>query len=164
MAVNKVCKGVGTSAYTPWLNADGGFHSDLTMMQTGEDTVRIVTGAFDGGRDEYWIKKHLPQDESVTFTNMTESVTTLGLWGPNAPAILGSLTDADVSYEGSPYGSVIDIEIAGIKCTLFRVSYVGDTGWEIYTSWDNGPALWDCLLYTSPSPRDKRQSRMPSSA
>ena len=23
---------------------------------------------------------------------------------------------------------------------------------------------WGCLLYTSPSPRDKRQSRMPSSA
>ena len=23
---------------------------------------------------------------------------------------------------------------------------------------------WICLLYTSPSPRDKRQSRMPSSA
>ena len=25
-------------------------------------------------------------------------------------------------------------------------------------------AMWGCLLYTSPSPRDKRQSRMPSSA
>ena len=25
-------------------------------------------------------------------------------------------------------------------------------------------SLWICLLYTSPSPRDKRQSRMPSSA
>ena len=25
-------------------------------------------------------------------------------------------------------------------------------------------AIWVCLLYTSPSPRDKRQSRMPSSA
>ena len=25
-------------------------------------------------------------------------------------------------------------------------------------------AVSDCLLYTSPSPRDKRQSRMPSSA
>ena len=24
--------------------------------------------------------------------------------------------------------------------------------------------IMDCLLYTSPSPRDKRQSRMPSSA
>ena len=34
---------------------------------------------------------------------------------------------------------------------------------------DRGPARHDarlmiCLLYTSPSPRDKRQSRMPSSA
>ena len=25
-------------------------------------------------------------------------------------------------------------------------------------------AMWDCLLYTSPSPRDQRGSRMPSSA
>ena len=31
--------------------------------------------------------------------------------------------------------------------------------------WDqNGKEHIDCLLYTSPSPRDKRQSRMPSSA
>ena len=28
----------------------------------------------------------------------------------------------------------------------------------------NGGVLRTCLLYTSPSPRDKRQSRMPSSA
>ena len=27
-----------------------------------------------------------------------------------------------------------------------------------------GEVVKDCLLYTSPSPRDKRQSRMPSSA
>ena len=29
---------------------------------------------------------------------------------------------------------------------------------------DPSPAVQGCLLYTSPSPRDKRQSRMPSSA
>ena len=28
----------------------------------------------------------------------------------------------------------------------------------------DGLMHWNCLLYTSPSPRDKRQSRMPSSA
>ena len=28
----------------------------------------------------------------------------------------------------------------------------------------DGDTLYFCLLYTSPSPRDKRQSRMPSSA
>ena len=26
------------------------------------------------------------------------------------------------------------------------------------------PKVWDCLLYTSPSPRDRQKSRMPSSA
>ena len=29
---------------------------------------------------------------------------------------------------------------------------------------NRGSEGWSCLLYTSPSPRDKRQSRMPSSA
>jgi glycine cleavage system aminomethyltransferase T/glycine/D-amino acid oxidase-like deaminating enzyme len=146
LAVNKVDVPVGRSIYTPWLTPDGGFHSDLTMMRTGEDEVRIVTGVFDGGRDEFWVKKHMPTDGSVSFSNLTLDITTLGLWGPNAPALLGELTDADLSQQGSPYGSLVDVEIAGLPCTLFRISYVGDTGWEIYTDWDNGPALWDALL------------------
>ena len=34
-----------------------------------------------------------------------------------------------------------------------------------YSDWDMGGTPYkNCLLYTSPSPRDKRQSRMPSSA
>ena len=28
----------------------------------------------------------------------------------------------------------------------------------------DGDNLWNCLLYTSPSPRDRTRSRMPSSA
>ena len=38
-------------------------------------------------------------------------------------------------------------------------AYLEDEGFEVTTAVDG-----DCLLYTSPSPRDKRQSRMPSSA
>ena len=44
----------------------------------------------------------------------------------------------------------------GIPATMF---YVDDINTEYKKLIDNG-----CLLYTSPSPRDKRQSRMPSSA
>jgi glycine cleavage system aminomethyltransferase T/glycine/D-amino acid oxidase-like deaminating enzyme len=149
LAVNKVDKPVGSSVYTPWLTPDGGFHSDLTMMRIGEDTVRIVTGVFDGGRDLFWIKKHLPES-GVTLTDATLDITTLGVWGPNAPAVVGKLTDQDLSQEGSPYGSLRNVEIqtadGPIQATLFRISYVGDTGWEIYTAWDNGPALWDALV------------------
>ena len=35
---------------------------------------------------------------------------------------------------------------------------------QLNASHDNMVLLPTCLLYTSPSPRDKRQSRMPSSA
>ena len=146
LAVNKVDVPVGRSIYTPWLNSDGGFHSDLTMMRLGEDRVRIVTGVFDGGRDEFWTRRHMPTDSSVTFTNITKQLTTLGLWGPNAPAVLSQLTNQDLDHEGSPYGWIVDAEVAGVSCQLFRISYVGDTGWEIYTAWENGPGLWDALM------------------
>ena len=47
--------------------------------------------------------------------------------------------------------------------TLFRspIYYESRTRMKFKCTKDN---LEDCLLYTSPSPRDKRQSRMPSSA
>ncbi len=145
LACNKVDVPVGRAVYTPWLTPNGGFHSDLTMIRLGDQHIRVVTGAFDGGRDEFWVRKYLPADESVTFTNRTSDICTIGLWGPNAPVLVGSLTEIDLSHDGSPYGSVIKAEIAGIECELFRISYVGDTGWEIYTSWSDGPALWDAL-------------------
>ena len=154
LAVNKVDVAVGRSIYTPWLNADGGFHSDLTMMRLGEQRIRIVTGVFDGGRDEFWVRKHMPNDGSVVFSNVTKEITTLGLWGPNSAALLSQLTDADLSQHGSPYGSIVPVEldcgIGGngrrIEAHLFRISYVGDSGWEIYTDWRNGPLLWDALF------------------
>ena len=151
LAVNRIDVPVGRSIYTPWLTPDGGFHSDLTMMRLGADRVRVVTGVFDGGRDEFWARRHLPTDGSVSFANVTDSITTLGLWGPNAPAVLAGLCDADLSQAGSAYGSLIDVELdcgggRRVEATLFRISYVGDTGWEIYMAWDDGPAVWDALM------------------
>ena len=151
LAVNKIDVPVGRSIYTPWLTPDGGFHSDLTMMRMGTERVRVVTGVFDGGRDEFWVRRHMPTDGSVSFANITDDITTLGLWGPNAPAVLGAICDADLSQAGSSYGSLVDVELdcgtgRPVAATLFRISYVGDTGWEIYLAWDDGPAVWDTLM------------------
>ncbi len=146
LAVNKIDVPVGRSVYTPWLNRDGGFHSDLTMMRTGADTVQIVTGVFDGGRDEFWVRKHMPVDGSVTFRNRTMQISTLGLWGPNAAAVLGQLTDHDLSQSGSPYGSFLPVTVAGVDVELFRISYVGDAGWEIYIPWDQATTVWDAVV------------------
>ena len=53
--------------------------------------------------------------------------------------------------EGAEAGLVTGSGMAAISATLLAVLSAGDH-------------LLACLLYTSPSPRDKRQSRMPSSA
>ena len=53
-------------------------------MRLGEEHFRVITGAFDGGRDEYWFRQHLPDDGSVTFIDNTSALCTIGVWGPNA--------------------------------------------------------------------------------
>ena len=60
MVVNNCDVKVGGSIYTPVLNPSGGFRSDLTILRLALDRFRIITGAFDGGRDEYWFRHNLP--------------------------------------------------------------------------------------------------------
>ena len=55
--------------------------------------------------------------------------------------------------------------------TVYDLLVGHEVGHALYTPADNWmsdypdvPPSYVCLLYTSPSPRDKRQSRMPSSA
>ena len=129
-------------------NIYGGIKSDLTVSRLEEDKFWILAGAGNGMIDLTWFRQNAPRDGSVTIIDWTSAYAGIGLWGPNAPEVLQQLTNVDLTQEGSPYGHVIDAEIAGLECSLFRISYVGDTGWEIYVPWEDGPALWDALWET----------------
>ena len=55
------------------------------------------------------------------------------------------------------------------ECIVCGLIYDEEEGWpedgiEPGTKWEDVPEDWICLLYTSPSPRDVEESRMPSSA
>ena len=89
---------VGKVVYTPVLDANGGFRSDLTVMRLGDDHFRVVTGGAHGMADAQWFTDHLV--DGATLTDRTDEISTIGLWGPRARDILASLTDADVSDEG----------------------------------------------------------------
>ncbi|WP_420623825.1 FAD-dependent oxidoreductase [Candidatus Poriferisodalis sp.] len=144
MVVNKCDLPVGRSIYTPVLTPDGGFRSDLTIVRLAQDRYRIATGAFDGGRDEYWFRHNLPAS-GVAFENRTEALATYGVWGPNAVALLATLTETDLSQEAFGYGQVRNALLAGIPAQMFRISYVGDAGFEIYCATSAGLALWDAI-------------------
>ena len=55
--------------------------------------------------------------------------------------------------------NILEGHVAGVNCVSF--SPCGN----LLASWDySGMLIICCLLYTSPSPRDRTRSRMPSSA
>jgi glycine cleavage system aminomethyltransferase T/glycine/D-amino acid oxidase-like deaminating enzyme len=136
---------VGRVVYTPWLSQSGGFKSDLTIMRLGDELFRVVTGGAHGMADRKWLRDHLPEDGSAQLADLTSAWCTLGLWGPRARDILGSVTSDDVSHEAFPFATCRTIEVGPLRALASRISYVGDLGWELYVPIEQGARLWDIV-------------------
>ena len=145
MTVNQMNVAVGRAVYTPLLTYAGGFKADLTILRLADDHFRVVTGGAGGNVDKKWFKDHLPVDGSVQFQEQTSAICTAGLWGPKARDVLQSVTHDDVSDEAFPFATVKELVIDNIRVLAFRISYVGELGWEIYTWTEQGLQLWDKL-------------------
>ena len=146
MAANACDRPPGASIYTPLLTPDGGFRADLTIQRLATDHFRVVTGAFDGARDAAWFRKHLPEDGSVHFEDLSAEICTLGVWGPGAEALLGEISGAPLSQTAFPYASVRNVVLDGTPTTMCRISYVGESGWEIYVEASLAPRVWDAVV------------------
>ncbi|HLK79632.1 MAG TPA: FAD-dependent oxidoreductase [Streptosporangiaceae bacterium] len=133
----------GRVVYTSWLDENGGFRADLTVMRLGPDRFRVVTGGATGMSDAAWIRRHLP--EGAFLADLTSAWTTIGLWGPRARDVLASVTDDDVSHEGFAFGTCREIEVNGLVVLASRISYVGELGWELHVPIEQGLRLWDTL-------------------
>jgi glycine cleavage system aminomethyltransferase T len=136
---------VERNVYTPVLSHNGGFKSDLTIMRLGDGHFRVVTGGASGMSDKKWFADHLPDDGSAQLVDLTTAMTTIGLWGPRAREVLAAATRDDVSNEGFKFGTCRVIDIDTVRVLASRISYVGDLGWELYVSMEQGLRLWDTL-------------------
>jgi glycine cleavage system aminomethyltransferase T/glycine/D-amino acid oxidase-like deaminating enzyme len=143
----------GKVIYTPVLDANGGFRSDLTVMRLGDDHFRVVTGGAHGPADRKWFGDHLVDE--ATLTDRTDEISTIGLWGPRARDILASLTTADVSAEAFPMLTCREIGVStsagDVTVLASRISYVGELGWELYVAMDDAAGVWEALLDTGDS-------------
>ena len=136
---------IGRNVYTPVLSPNGGFKSDLTVMRLADDHFRVVTGGAAGMSDKKWFSDHLAADGTAQLFDLTSGMTTIGLWGPRARDILASATSDDVSNDGFKFGSCRTIDVGTVRVLASRISYVGDLGWELYITIDQGLKLWDAL-------------------
>lgn len=146
LTVAQLDRPVGRVIYTPVLGPDGGFRSDLTVVRLGEFHFRVVTGGADGARDLHWFTRHLPDDGSVAFTDVTSAVCTLGLWGPRARDVLAAVTGDDVSDAAFPFATARELTIGSTPVLALRLSYVGELGWELHAPVESGLRLWDALV------------------
>ena len=142
---NRMDRPVGRITYTQMLNRRGGIECDFTVTRLAEDRFWIVTGTAFGNHDLGWIRRHAPDDGSVEVADLTSTRACLGIWGPAAREIVGSLTDDDLSNDAFPYMTARQISVGGLPVLALRVTYVGELGWELYCPTEDGLALWDAL-------------------
>jgi len=138
--------GPGRAVYTQWLNERGGIEADLTVTRLSEDAYMVVTAAATAKRDLHWLRRNLAQDARVAVDDVTNAYAVLGVMGPNSRALLQSLTDADLSNAGFPFGASREIEIGHVRLRATRISYMGELGWELYVPSDMAAGLFDIIV------------------
>jgi glycine cleavage system aminomethyltransferase T/glycine/D-amino acid oxidase-like deaminating enzyme len=142
LTTNRVDRPVGTVVYSLLLDERGGVRSDLTIARLAHD--RFQVGA-NGPLDLDELLRQSSTDGDVSVRDITSGTCCIGLWGPRARDVLTSVTDADLSNEAFGYFRARDIWVGSVPVTALRLSYVGELGWELYTSADMGLRLWDTL-------------------
>ncbi len=141
---------IGKGIYTHFLDDEGNVRADFTVIRMA-DRCRLVNGADAGPRDLNYMRR-VAQDRGldVTITDVTEDFTTIGIWGPNARAKLQKVVEdpAALEKDAFPFAAIRPIRIAGRDVTAFRISYVGEQGWELHMAYADGLAVWDALRST----------------
>jgi len=145
LCANDIDRPRGTIVYTQLLNERGGIECDLTVTRLAADHFRIITGTAFGRHDLAWIRQHLPADGSVRVDDVTSQYCCLAIQGPLSREVLQSVCEEDLSNEAFPYMSAQSLSIGHVPVLAYRVTYVGELGWELYTGMEYGARLWDVL-------------------
>ncbi len=142
LVTGNVDKSVGSVTYCLLLDVDGGIRSDITVARLAADRFQV---GVNGNLDLDWFTRHLPADGTVQVRDLTPGTCCIGLWGPRARDLLQPLTETDFSHAALKYFRATQAFIGTVPVTAMRLSYVGELGWELYTTADHGQRLWDLL-------------------
>ncbi|KIX00098.1 uncharacterized protein Z518_10235 [Rhinocladiella mackenziei CBS 650.93] len=148
LSTGDVSKKPGAVTYTLLLDDHGGIRSDITVARLADDLFQVgVNGRVDliyFTREARRQSQHNPS-RWVQIRESTGGTCCIGLWGPRARDVISIVSPDDFTNKGLRYFRVKRASIASIPVIAMRLSYVGELGWEIYTSADNGQRLWDAL-------------------
>jgi dimethylglycine oxidase len=148
LTTGDVSKKPGAVTYTLLLNEHGGIRSDITVARLDEETFQVGANSpvdLVYLRREARHQRRERPERWVQVRDITGGTCCIGLWGPLARDVVTSISDDDFSNDGLRYFRAKKATIGGVPVTVLRLSYVGELGWEIYTTAENGQRLWDVL-------------------
>jgi glycine cleavage system aminomethyltransferase T/glycine/D-amino acid oxidase-like deaminating enzyme len=139
LTTGKMDKSVGSVTYTLALDEAGGIRSDLTVARLADTVFQV--GA-NGNLDFEYFRRQAPSDGTVQVRDITGGTCCIGLWGPRARDVITAISGDDFTFK---YFRSKRVRVGGVPVTALRLSYVGELGWELYTSAEYGQRLWDAL-------------------
>ena len=113
------------------------------------------------------------KDRRMILTVATSAMSAVGVGYAAVPFVKSWVPSAKARAAGAPVtanigaiapGEMITVEWRGKPVYILRRTPESLESLAVLAEQDKLADPYSCLLYTSPSPRDKRQSRMPSSA
>jgi len=130
------------------LNRNGGIHSEFTIQREAADSFYLVSAGALQRLDHDYIRRYLPRDGSVQFTNLTDAIGVLVVAGPKARKLLQRVTRADLSNAAFRWLSARDIVVGMAPVNAMRVNYVGELGWELHHPIEYQNHIFDALFET----------------
>ncbi|MWD26517.1 sarcosine oxidase subunit alpha family protein [Aquicoccus sp. SCR17] len=139
----------GRVRYGLMLREDGFVMDDGTTARLGEQHYVMTTTTAAAGqvmRHLDFVTQVLKPGLDVSFTSVTEHWAQFAVAGPKARELLSGLLDTDLSDEAWPFMSCGEVRLSGIAARLFRISFSGETGFEIAVPARYGDSLFRLLV------------------
>ena len=143
---NRLPENDGDIIFAYALTELGGVECEFTVTRWGENRYHLHSPALSQMRSLDWLIRCSHKFDDVTIKDVTDDYMVLALVGPRSRDVLAKLTDAEVENEAFPWLSAREIEIAGVPTRAYRVSNVGELGWELHHSMNHMESLYDALL------------------
>ncbi|MEE1741332.1 glycine cleavage system aminomethyltransferase GcvT [Streptomyces sp. BE147] len=134
--------GAGRARYTMIVGSDGGILDDLIVYRLGETEYMVVANAgnaqtvLDALRDRVAGFDAEVRDDRDAYA-------LLAVQGPESPAIMKAVTDADL--DGLKYYAGLPGTVAGVPALIARTGYTGEDGFELFVAPEHAEQLWRAL-------------------
>ncbi len=121
--------------------------SELSCVRKGDDDFMLITAATAQWHDGELLMNAAP--EGISVKDITTASDTLIVTGPTSRDVLAGLTDADLQSGWLTHQAAT---VAGQDAYLIRVSFAGELGWEVHTTNENMPAIYDAIVAAGAKP------------